>query len=586
MRYFASLACASLVSLCLFSADHYMIGHSLVNHQMPRALQQLADDAGLNHSYRAAIIGGASLKWHWENPHLGEGGAHSYNDLASGQYNALLLTDQVPVKPSFQWNKTADYANNYVAHTLNATSDLSVYLYQTWPHLDPTKWIEDDWDTEIATDILLWESLADQLDTDYALSNTVKIVPGAYGLQALRAAIESGSVPGLNALTDIFRDQIHMNNTGDYFIACIFFATYFGQSPEGLTATIYNEYGNIAYSLDSSLAIRLQQVAWDVVHNYSRSAPSNSGGGNTATATALDDSYDMTSTNSKSGLVGYWPFEDSGTLVADDATGLSGYGTAMNMTPDQLGVPGKFGNAVSFDGLDDYMDLSGAESLMPIGSFTVGMWYKGEATSRAPLLASGFDYGQRYGFRLEGFERSTRPRPRWRVGNERRGWTLYGQEIAEQEWHHIAVCFDGQQARLFIDGAFIANRHISGITYNADYGICLGADLRGGYYYKGLIDELQVYNRVLSDAEISSWANATPQFQAPAPGVLYNDEHSEENPVAVLVEGPSNGTLDLNQDGSFTYRPDFGFNGQDQFTYRVETANVSSEPATVRIQVQ
>lgn len=591
MRKLAFLACASFVSLCLFAADHYMIGHSLVNHQMPRMIQQLADDAGQPHSYRASIMGGASLKWQWENPHLGEGGAHNYNDLATGQYNALLLTDQVPLKPSFQWNKTADYANYFVSHALASNSDLTVYLYQTWPHLDPTKWIESDWDSEIATDLPLWEAVADQLDADYSLTATTKIVPGAAALQALRDAINQGTVPGLNAFEDVFADQIHMNNTGNYFIACVFYGTYFEESPEGLTGRIYNEYGGIQLDLDPTLAQRLQEIAWQVVQNYPRSAPAGGDGGDgggdpTATATAQNDAYNMASMTSKAGLVGYWPFDESaGSSTIEDVSGQASFGVPVNMAANQLGVAGRFGQSAYFDGQNDYMDFTGAHALMPEPPFTISLWYKGEATSRAPLLASGFDYGNRLGFRIEGFERSSRPRPRWRMGDGSRGWTVYGQNITPDIWHHLAVSYDGSDARLYVDGVFVSNRTIREITYDLSNGICIGADLRGGYFYRGQIDELQVYERALAANEVSHLAYASPTLQVPAPGVLGNDQHSQANPIALLVSPPANGTLSLNSDGSFTYRPDFGFSGQDQFTYRLETTDVVSEPATVTLTV-
>ena len=55
--------------------------------------------------------------------------------------------------------------------------------------------------------------------------------------------------------------------------------------------------------------------------------------------------------------------------------------------------------------------------------------------------------------------------------------------------------------------------------------------------------------------------------ESAATGLSVNDS---VNSTAALVSGPSNGTLDLNADGSFTYRPDENFEGQDSFTYRAE----------------
>jgi VCBS repeat-containing protein len=71
-----------------------------------------------------------------------------------------------------------------------------------------------------------------------------------------------------------------------------------------------------------------------------------------------------------------------------------------------------------------------------------------------------------------------------------------------------------------------------------------------------------------------------------APGVLDNDNDPEHDPLsAVLVSGPSHGTLTLNGNGSFTYRPEDDFNGSDSFTYRASDGTLSSNPATVTISV-
>jgi VCBS repeat-containing protein len=54
---------------------------------------------------------------------------------------------------------------------------------------------------------------------------------------------------------------------------------------------------------------------------------------------------------------------------------------------------------------------------------------------------------------------------------------------------------------------------------------------------------------------------------------------------AVVVGGPSNGTLTLNADGSFTYTPATNFNASDSFTYRASDGTLDSNTATVTITV-
>jgi VCBS repeat-containing protein len=69
-----------------------------------------------------------------------------------------------------------------------------------------------------------------------------------------------------------------------------------------------------------------------------------------------------------------------------------------------------------------------------------------------------------------------------------------------------------------------------------------------------------------------------------APGVLGND--TAGNPLtAVLVSGPSHGTLTLNSSGSFTYTPSANYNGPDSFTYKANDGQADSNVATVSLTV-
>ena len=68
--------------------------------------------------------------------------------------------------------------------------------------------------------------------------------------------------------------------------------------------------------------------------------------------------------------------------------------------------------------------------------------------------------------------------------------------------------------------------------------------------------------------------------------VLTNDSDAGSDPLtAVLVTGPTNGTLVLNANGSFTYTPAANFNGTDSFTYRANDGTDNSNLATVTLNV-
>ena len=69
-------------------------------------------------------------------------------------------------------------------------------------------------------------------------------------------------------------------------------------------------------------------------------------------------------------------------------------------------------------------------------------------------------------------------------------------------------------------------------------------------------------------------------------GVLANDtDEDNDDLTATVVTSPSNGTLTLNSDGSFTYVPDADFNGTDSFTYVADDGTDESDDVTVTLTV-
>lgn len=72
----------------------------------------------------------------------------------------------------------------------------------------------------------------------------------------------------------------------------------------------------------------------------------------------------------------------------------------------------------------------------------------------------------------------------------------------------------------------------------------------------------------------------------PAKGLLANDQGVSGGALsAVRVTAPAHGTLTLNADGSFTYRPAAGYVGDDAFTYLARDGTFTSDPATVTLHV-
>jgi Ca2+-binding RTX toxin-like protein len=92
-------------------------------------------------------------------------------------------------------------------------------------------------------------------------------------------------------------------------------------------------------------------------------------------------------------------------------------------------------------------------------------------------------------------------------------------------------------------------------------------------------------NPVAFDDNYSIEQNTT-LFIDPVDGVLANDEDIDGDILtAELIGAPDNGTIQFNQDGSFSYSPNDGFSGTDSFTYQANDRIDNSNQATVTITV-
>jgi hypothetical protein len=81
-------------------------------------------------------------------------------------------------------------------------------------------------------------------------------------------AVQAGEAADLTSLTQLFSDDIHLNDLGNYFIACVQYAVIYGTSPVGLPRQLVNQWGKPYKPPSEALALRMQQIAWDVVSRH------------------------------------------------------------------------------------------------------------------------------------------------------------------------------------------------------------------------------------------------------------------------------------------------------------------------------
>ena len=203
----------------------------------------------------------------------------------------------------------------------------------------------------------------------------------------------------------------------------------------------------------------------------------------------------------RDGLVGFWTFDESdveGEIVKDIVGGNDG-----TMTGDPKIVEGKVGKALEFDGEDDYVKISHSQDLdFQTDEATVEAWiYPNVIEADKHTIYRKADVTDKFILRLNGsnaeFYMETDVGPN----------NVLAGEIEAGKWQHVLGRCDGSSMEVFVNGVSVGSVDHSGniVTDEADVYIGSRPSDRG---YNGRIDEVRVYNRALSAAEIRQNMNA------------------------------------------------------------------------------
>lgn len=269
----------------------FYIGHSLSD-QIPDMVKSLSDDhSEFEFDWAYQSIPGAPLRWQWdrknkkdytENPPYYYSFYSEEGGLPTGEFNVLVLTESVPRYWSII-DETYQYADSLVAYALGFNPNIQIYLYEDWHCIKsgtPTGCDYDvdanPWRQRLNDDLLMWESVVDTLNNRFNPANPICLIPAGQGLARLYDAIEAGEIPDITSIDDLFSDDIHLNDVGKYFVACVHFAMIHNENPIGLTNQTQVWWGGDFDAPTSQQAKKFQEIAWETVNNYERSCLTSS----------------------------------------------------------------------------------------------------------------------------------------------------------------------------------------------------------------------------------------------------------------------------------------------------------------------
>jgi len=195
------------------------------------------------------------------------------------------------------------------------------------------------------------------------------------------------------------------------------------------------------------------------------------------------------------GLVAAYAFDEgTGTGVAD----ASGSGNAGSIGTAAWTTAGKYGGALSFNGTSARVTVPDAPSLDLTGAMTLEAWVRPTSVgSWRDVVYKGND-----SYYLMGSS-SLQSRPAaGGIFSGSYGETFGPSALPLDVWTHLAATYDGQTLRLYVNGDQVASKPQVGSLAPSTHPLQIGGDAIYGQHFAGLIDEVRVYNRALTAAQI------------------------------------------------------------------------------------
>ena len=201
----------------------------------------------------------------------------------------------------------------------------------------------------------------------------------------------------------------------------------------------------------------------------------------------------------------YFKFDETSGDTAQDDSIYSRPGLLFNNPV--WASEGVSGGALNFDGIDDYVLVSGYKGVAGTASRTCAAWIKTNTVSGQVLTWGDYAAGQKWVIRVN--ENGT-------LRAEVQSGYIYGtKSLTDNQWHHIAVVLanDGSpnisEARLYVDGQLETTGGV--LAYPINTGVIQDVQLGvftlvAPTYFNGLIDDVRIYSRALTDAEITALA--------------------------------------------------------------------------------
>ncbi len=275
-------------------------------------------------------------------------------------------------------------------------------------------------------------------------------------------------------------------------------------------------------------------ASWSYI--WTPGGPGSTPGTTTLRTRAVDDSFNIETPGPGrtvtilpiGGLVAAYGLNEGSGAAATDISGNGRTGAVAGAA----WAAGRFGGALSFDGIDDWVTVADAAALDLTTGMTLEAWVNPTALSgwrsvliKEAALPAGLVYS------IYANDNVPRPAATIYVAGDRSAAGT--QPIPTGAWTHLASTYDGTRLRLYVNGVEVSSLAVNGSMANSPSPLRIGGNAIWGEHFAGLIDELRVYSRALSRSEIQA-DMVTPVGGDPIP---------DTTPPTASVTAPAAGTV-------------------------------------------
>lgn len=264
---------------------------------------------------------------------------------------------------------------------------------------------------------------------------------------------------------------------------------FLGKSSRNYVSSI--DVGNTSNYLIKGLASNVTYYLSMKAYNISRTL--ESGFSNEINSNGI-----VTGFPTNAGLVAAYGFEEKQGNKIIDSSGYRNNGKIKQAKR----VKGRFGKALQFDGINDWVTINDSAGLDFSNAFTLEAWIKAKTVRRGSIIFKEKADGSVYD--LYAFKDINLPGSSFNDGT---GYSLINgiNQVPIKGWVHLAATFDGLSQNLFINGVEVNASPAQKATIQPSNEVLrFGGNSIWGDYFRGVIDEVRIYNRALTGGEIQS----------------------------------------------------------------------------------